>query len=98
MIYHLVIVRWLDRTTSLVGGDTNELGREEITRQLIAGEWDDPLEVLEVNRDEGTVRDISEDLARDIAARRLELSRGALKFIERNAGLRLAYACGIEAA
>lgn len=95
---HIVHVRWLDRTTSWIAGDSNELGREDIVRQLISGEWDDPLEVLEVDQDEKTTKNVSEDIARDIAGRREQLSRGALKFIERHGGMRLAYAAGMEAA
>lgn len=56
-------------------------------------QFDRVLRVVEVNEDEGWVRDVSEDLAHDIAAKREPVSRDVLDFIGRHGGLALQNAC-----
>lgn len=43
--------------------------RANIISNIVSGEWDRPLRVLEVCEDEGRCRDVSEDIAREICDR-----------------------------
>ena len=76
---------WLER-------NVNELDRETLIRDLIDGQIEDPLQVIEVDLADGTSRDVSEDIARAIADRvqRDEISRSLHSFIWDNAGASLA--------
>jgi hypothetical protein len=71
--------------------ETADMDRETVIRDLIAMQFEHPLRVLEVIPGEGTCRDVSEDVAREIAARvqREPISRALLEFVEAHCGLAL---------
>ena len=55
--------------TAWVERDPNDCDRETTIRELIDGQIEDPLRVIEVDLADGTSRDVSEDIAREIADR-----------------------------
>lgn len=64
--------------------------KDELLRMLISGEWDKVLNVYEWTPDEGTTRDVSEDLARDIGAKWEPLLPSVWEYCERQLGTRAA--------
>lgn len=78
--------------TAWVERDPNRMDRETTIRDLIAGQIDRPLRVLEVIPDENSSNDVSEDIARDIAGRvqRDPISDALIGFIWDHAGSALA--------
>jgi hypothetical protein len=76
---------WLER-------NVNETGRETLIRDLIDGQIEDPLQVIEVDTDEGTSRDVSADIAEEIAARvqRDPIAKSLIAFVHDNASPALA--------
>lgn len=84
---------WVER-------DVNETDRATTIRDLIGMQIDRPLAVIEMNPDEGTSRDVSEDIAREIAdwssSKGEPLHPRLIDFIHDNAGG--AWARGLKAA
>ncbi len=67
-----------------------EGSRESFLDDLIAMQWDKPLRVVEVDYIEGWARDVSEDVAAEIAARRNDYLPHALAdFISEHGGVQL---------
>lgn len=52
--------------TAFVETDRLTNSRANIINSIVSGEWDGVVRVLEVNEDEGTCRDVSEDIAREV--------------------------------
>jgi hypothetical protein len=71
--------------------DEEKSDRQTIIRNLIAGEYSDPVRIVAFNTAEGWSRDVSEDIAREIKARaereQLELSDGLRAWIDWQIGL-----------
>jgi hypothetical protein len=55
---------------------------------ILYGQYDDPVEVIAVNVDEGWARDVSEDIARLVVAKArsedYSLAEGARRFVEKH--------------
>jgi hypothetical protein len=68
--------------------DIAEADLDTIVRNLISGEYRDPLRVVAFNTVEGWSRDVSEEIAYDVLDRAYDpdttLSAGAKKFIDRH--------------
>lgn len=77
---------------SFVERPVSDMDRKSTLRDLVGGQFDKPVRVLEVIPDEGSCRDVSEDFARDIAALREPLTEGVRDFIANHAGIQLANA------
>lgn len=79
-------------TASRFGEQWFEGSRESVIRDLIAGQIEDATKVLEINEDGGTCRNVSEDVAREIAGRvqRDPISDDLISFIGLHCGVMLA--------
>ena len=66
--------------------DIAEADQETIVRNMISGEYEDPLRVVAFNTVEGWSRDVSEEIAYDVLDRAYDadttLSAGAKRFID----------------
>lgn len=71
--------------------DVNDTDRKTTIADLMSGEIENPLRVIELS--DGIYRDVSEDIAREIAALREHVPEGLIHFIELHAGIRLAMEC-----
>ena len=76
--------------TAFVERDPAEMDRKTTLADFLSGQFDKPLRVLEVIPGEGSCRDVSEDIARSLAALREPLPQAVIAFIEKHAGIRLA--------
>lgn len=74
---------WIER-------HVNETGRSTLINDLIGGQIENPLQILEADPTEGTCRDVTEDVAKALAdwsASKCEpLHRPLIDFIHDNAG------------
>lgn len=75
---------------AFVERDAADCDLETTIRDLMSGQVDHPLRVIAFNVAERWCSDASEDVAREIAARRQPLSQGVIEFIENHAGTQLA--------
>jgi hypothetical protein len=70
--------------------DEEAANKETIIRNLIEGQYNDPVRIVAFNTAEGWARDVTEDIAREIKDRlersNDELSPGLRDFIEREVG------------
>jgi len=70
--------------------DEEAADRETVIRNLMKGEYNDPIRVVAFNTAEGWARDVTEDIAREIRDRAdrsgEELSPGLRDFIDREMG------------
>jgi len=70
--------------------DPDRADRGTVVRDLIAGEYNNPISIIAFNLAEGWVRDVSEDVAREVVdAARLDFARlpePTQKFVERQLG------------
>jgi hypothetical protein len=68
--------------------DIAEADHDTIVRNMISGEYEDPLRVVAFNTVEGWSRDVSEEIAYDVLDRAYDadttLSAGAKRFIDRH--------------
>lgn len=89
---HFILADFGRYGTKWVERDPNDCDRETTIRDLIAMQVDRPLKVIEIDIEEGTSRDVSEDIAREIAARaqRDPLCQPLIDFIHDNASAALA--------
>jgi hypothetical protein len=80
---YFVLASFGNAGTAWVERDPNDCDRETTIRDLIDGQIEDPLQVIEVDPDEGTSRDVSEDIAREIAdrVRREPIPQALINFI-----------------
>jgi hypothetical protein len=71
--------------------DEEKSDRQTIVRNLIAGEYNDPVRIVAFNTAEGWSRDVSQDIAREVKSRAeregLELSDGLRAWIDWQIGL-----------
>lgn len=90
--FHFILADFGKLGTAWVERDPNDMDRETTIRDLMGMQIDRPLSVIEVNISEGTSRDVSEDIAREIAGRaqRDPLHQPLIDFIHDNAGAPLA--------
>ena len=76
--------------TAFVETDRLSNSRANVISNIVSGEYDRPLRVLEVTEDEGRCRDVSEDIAREICARLVDgdpmTAGGAWDFLEEHLG------------
>lgn len=74
---------WIER-------HVNETGRSTLINDLIGGQIENPVRILEVDPAEGTSRDVTEDVAKALAdwsnSTSEPLSRSLISFIHDNAG------------
>lgn len=89
---HFILADFGRRGTAWVERDPNDMDRETTIRDLMGMQIDRPLRVIEVNVSEGTSRDVSEDIAIEIAARaqRDPLCQPLIDFVHDNASAALA--------
>lgn len=89
---HFILADFGSLGTAWVERDPNDMDRETTIRDLMSMQIDKPLRVLEVDPAEGTSRDVSEDIAREIADRtqRDPLHQPLIDFIHDHAGAALA--------
>jgi len=88
---HFVECRF-GKATVFVERDTADMDLETTIRDIMSGEIENPVRVLAVFAEESFARDVSEDVAREIAARVQNdpISHNLIGFIARAAGDALA--------
>jgi hypothetical protein len=71
--------------------DEDKADRETVIRNLLEGQYSDPIRIVCFNTAEGWARDVTEDVAREVKERsdreRLTLSEGLKHFIDYQLGL-----------
>jgi hypothetical protein len=61
--------------------DEHETYRESVIRDLLGGQYNDPVRVIVFNTDEGTSRDVSAEIAHELIERTVDLSEGLPEFL-----------------
>ncbi len=85
---HFILADYGKLGRAFVERDEADMGRRNTIEDLMSGQVDRPVSVF--CAEDGMWRDVSEDIAIEIAAKREPLSPALIDFIERNAGAALA--------
>lgn len=83
---HFILASFGGAGTSWVERDPNDMDRATTIRDLIGMQIDHPLRVIAVDPSEGWSRDVSEDIAREIAATHEPLHPRLIEFIAFHCG------------
>lgn len=87
---HVIIADYGKLGQAVAERDSNDTDLEGTIRDLMSGQIDKPIRVYAFNAQEGWASDVSEDIAREIAARREPLPAAVVEFIALHAGEQLA--------
>jgi hypothetical protein len=85
---YLVINDYRSTGKAYVETDVAAADRETIIQNMLSGEYSSPVQVVAFDVEAGWARDVSEDIAREVAERSAgrRLDRRAKEFVERYSG------------
>lgn len=102
MTYIVIEATRFGRTTYIAERDVCDMDRATTIRDIADAQYDRLAQVIEINPVEGTCRDVTEDIAREVmtvfASQGEPLSRWQRDFVEQHVGMQAAASFPMEAA